>query len=86
MTKKRTSRWCLLISLMLLACAPAAAQSTDGLGGNWNNPTSATITNIIMARYGQPGSEKTPGESASRAKSNDASLHFRSTGTPEKAN
>ncbi len=40
-----------LILLVLFACAPAAAQYMDSLGGNWNNPASAMITNIIMDRY-----------------------------------
>jgi len=42
-----------MILLVLVTCVPVAAQYTDGLGGNWNNPTSATITNIIMDRYAQ---------------------------------
>lgn len=98
MTNKsaRASRWCLLISLMLVACAPAAAQHTDRLGGNWNNPASAMITNIIMDRYarrrqekrltakrsGASSTAKTSSDSAvATAKLNDASVHFRSTGT-----
>jgi hypothetical protein len=36
---------------MLVACAPALAQYRDSLGGSWNNPASAMITNIIMDRY-----------------------------------
>lgn len=36
-----------LISLTLLMCAPTAAQWKDNMGGNWNNPTSASIGNII---------------------------------------
>jgi hypothetical protein len=38
--------WC-LISLVLVMCAPAAAQWKDNMGGSWNNPTSASIGNII---------------------------------------
>ncbi len=94
MNKKRSrcSRCWFLILLVLVACAPAVAQYKDSLGGNWNNPTSATITNIIMDRYARRRLEKnlaakrsstgapaaTP---SSAAKLNDASLHFRSTGT-----
>jgi hypothetical protein len=36
-----------LISLVLVMCAPAAAQWKDNMGGSWNNPTSASIGNII---------------------------------------
>ena len=32
-----------LISLVLVTCAPAVAQYTDRLGGNWNNPASAMM-------------------------------------------
>ena len=86
----------LLISLILLASAPAIAQYKDSLGGNWNNPASAMITNIIMDRYAQRrlkasfaakragrSSTTTPSssDSSSSVKLNDASLHFRSTGT-----
>lgn len=99
MTKKsaRASRCCLLISLVLVACAPAAAQYTDRLGGNWNNPASAMITNIVMDRMARrrlerrlaakrSGASPTAPTSSSHsaapaAKLNDASVHFRSTGT-----
>jgi hypothetical protein len=94
MSHKRSgsSRCCFLILLVLVACAPARAQYKDNLGGNWNNPTSATITNIIMDRYARRRLEKnlaakhsntgaTTGTPSSAAKLNDASLHFRSTGT-----
>jgi hypothetical protein len=76
---KRTSRCCLLISLMLVACAPGAAQYTDRLHDDWNNPTGTTITNIILDRYAQSHQEKR--NSRQSAKPSDASLHFRSTGT-----
>ncbi len=36
-----------LISLLLVMSAPAAAQWKDNMGGSWNNPTSASIGNII---------------------------------------
>src|SRR5437870_2845017 len=93
----RNRRCWFLISLMLVACAPAAAQYTDSLGGNWNNPASAMITNIIMDRYARRRLEqnlaakrsganatvqRSSADSAAPAvKLNDASLHFRSTGT-----
>ena len=79
---------CFLVSMLLLTSAPAMAQYTDRLGGNWNNPASATITNIIMDRYAQRHLKKnleanrTKGHStAPSATPNDSSLHFRSTGT-----
>jgi hypothetical protein len=94
------SRGCLLISLLLVACAPAVAQYTDRLGGNWNNPASAMITNIVMDRFARRRLEKRlaakhTGASSSAptsssnsaqpvAKLNDGSVHFRSTGTPLK--
>lgn len=90
--RSRASRGCFLILVVLVASAPVAAQYKDSLGGNWNNPTSATITNIIMDRYARRRLEKnlaakhsgagaTSGTPASAARLNDASLQFRSTGT-----
>src|ERR1044072_5309403 len=82
-----------LILLGLVACVPVAAQYTDGLGGNWNNPTSATITNIIMDRYARRrleqnlaakrggASSTARASSNSAARLNEAALHFRATGT-----
>src|SRR5437660_1377687 len=87
---------CWSILLLLVISAPAFAQYHDSLGGNWNNPASAMITNIIMDRYARRRLEqklaaKRPGASATSptstdsaapaVKLNDASLHFRSTGT-----
>jgi len=96
-TATRCNRGCLLISLMLAACAPAVAQYTDRLGGNWNNPASAMITNIVMDRMARrrlerrlaakrSGASPTASTSSSDAvepatKLNDTSVHFRSTGT-----
>ena len=82
-------RGCFLILLLLLACSPAVAQKTEGLGGSWKNPASATITNIIMDRYARRRQEKNlaakrsgaPAPGSSAAKLNDASLHFRPSGT-----
>lgn len=91
----------LLILLSLVMCAPVAAQYSDSLGGNWNNPASAMITNIIMDRYARRRLEKNlaakrSGASSAAATSSthsttpvaklsDASLHFRPTGTQLKA-
>ena len=47
----RFNRCCVMISVLLVTAQPLFAQYKDNLGGNWNNPTSATITNIIMDRY-----------------------------------
>jgi len=92
-----SKRCCFLISLVLITCGPAAAQYKDSLGGNWNNPASATITNIIMDRYARrrlersfaakrAGANSTAPTSSSHeaepaAKLNDVALQFRSTGT-----
>src|ERR1051326_1110605 len=84
-----------MILLALITCVPAFAQYTDSLGGNWKNPASATITNIIMDRYAQRRLEKSDADkrannasnssastaSASPQKINEAAVHFRSTGT-----
>ena len=80
-------RCCFLILVLLLACSPAVAQYTDNLGGSWKNPASATITNIIMDRYARRRLERNLAAKRSSAsatpavKLNDASLHFRPTGT-----
>src|ERR1700694_1358054 len=99
MGKKRhgSSRGCLLFSLMLIACASAVAEYTDRLGGNWNNPASAMITNIVLDRMARRRLEKrlgvkqsAPGSTAKTAQSgasetvaplDDAAVRFRSTGT-----
>jgi hypothetical protein len=75
-----------LILLLLIACSPAVAQNTDNLGGSWKNPASTTITNIIMDRYARRRLEKNLAAKRSdattpAAKLNEASLHFRPTGT-----
>src|SRR5882762_3644893 len=97
---RKTSRFncAFALTLLLLAsCAPAMAQYTDRLGGNWNNPASAMITNIVMDRMARRRLEKrlgvkhsAPGSSANTARSrvnetvaplNDTAVRFRSTGT-----
>lgn len=93
----RFIRCCFLILVLLLATVPLFAHYRDKLGGNWNNPASATITNIVMDRLARRRLEKRLGvESAgpgattkttssaaseSSAPINDASVRFRSTGT-----
>lgn len=86
---------CSGVLVLLITSVPALAQYRDNLGGNWNNPMSATITNIIMDRYAQRRLKEnlaakrsrvnTSASSAASAsvkpKLNDASLHFRPTGT-----
>jgi hypothetical protein len=80
-------RCCFLILLLLIACSPAVAQYTDNLGKSWKNPAGATITNIIMDRYARRRLEKNLAAKRSSAtatpaaKLDDASLHFRPTGT-----
>src|ERR1700682_2688438 len=98
MNKRTVCSSCgLSILLLLVAGVPANSQYRDNLGGNWNNPASATITNIIMDRMAERRLQKrlaaehsgaatkeacTPaGAPKTIAKNNDASVHFRSTGT-----
>src|ERR1044071_1626807 len=94
--KKPVTRGLFLLSVLLIAGAPAMAQYTDGLGGNWNNPASAMITNMIMDRYARRRLEKSYADKRAKTASagsrtsaaselppkvDDASLRFRSTGT-----
>ena len=94
--KSGSSRNLLLILVVLVTCAPVMAQYTDSLGGNWKNPASATITNIIMDRYarrrleqrlaakrsnGAPTGIRSSGAAEAAPTINDASVRFRSTGT-----
>src|SRR6266700_3337459 len=78
--------------LVLVTCGPAVAQYSDRLGGNWNNPASATITNIVMDRLARRRLEKRLGAKHSESDTttvahdtsagfNDAAVRFRSTGT-----
>jgi len=94
--KKPVTRGLFLLSVLLIAGAPAMSQYTDGLGGNWNNPASAMITNMIMDRYARRRLEKSYADKRAKTASagsrtsaaselppkvDDASLRFRSTGT-----
>src|SRR5437899_3562612 len=99
MRKKNAGLSCggFVILMLLVLRVPAFAQYTDNLGGNWNNPASATITNIIMDRYARRRLEKnlaarrsgaastaptsSSNSAAPAAKLNDASVQFRPTGT-----
>ena len=47
-----------VILMLLVLRVPVFAQYTDNLGGNWNNPAGAMITNIIMDRYARRRLEK----------------------------
>ncbi|PYS71626.1 MAG: hypothetical protein DMF69_09770 [Acidobacteria bacterium] len=85
---KRIGSTSFLVCMLLFISASAKAQYTDRLGGNWNNPTSATITNIIMDRYAQRRLKKNleakrqgTNATAMGGPTNDAALHFRSSGT-----
>ena len=85
----------ILLGMIFSLAVSLMAQYRDNLGGSWNNPTSATITNIIMDRYaagglskGWPQGQKTTSTSNRSAMAgkqavtvNDSALHFRSTGT-----
>ncbi len=93
-TRVVSSRCCLLLTLVLM-CGPVLAQYTDRLGGNWNNPACAMITNIVMdrlawrrlenrlgARHSDPGATARPSAvHESTALLNDNAVRFRSTGT-----
>src|ERR1051325_1568762 len=95
--KSAIGRSLLTIAMLLTTCLPVLAQYKDNLGGNWSNPASATITNIIMDRYARrrleknlaakrPNSRSTTGSQPPAASPpppnfNDAAVRFRSTGT-----
>jgi len=87
-----------LVALCVLSslCASAKAQWKDNNGGNWNNPTSASIGNMINDRLwnrirakarvrdaGNAASKKTGDAVVSNALSPqiEAAVRFRSTGT-----
>jgi hypothetical protein len=68
-----------LISLALVMCAPTAAQWKDNMGGSWNNPTSASIGNIINDQLWN----RMRAKARARAKSgNSAPANTSSTETP----
>ncbi len=92
--KSRISSSLFVISLMLAACAPVAAQQTpDGLGGAFKTPAGAKITSTIMDRIAQRNRERKPASrgsgtssttrtsSDSIAKMSETSVRFRPTGT-----
>ncbi len=91
--KSRISSSLFVISLMLAACAPVAAQQTpDGLGA-FKTPVGAKITSTIMDRIAQRNRERKPASrgsgtssttrtsSDSIAKMSETSVRFRPTGT-----
>jgi len=84
MTKTATLTCCLLSLLMLLSCRDVIAQNTNRLGGNWSKPTNATITNIIVKRYGR-GRVRSAPSNRTPAPGQDEQLRFTSTGAPVKA-
>jgi hypothetical protein len=69
---------------MLLSCRDVIAQNTNRLGGNWSKPTNATITNIIVKRYGR-GRVRSAPSNRTPAPGQDEQLRFTSTGAPVKA-
>jgi len=84
MTKTATLTCCLLSLLMLLSCRDVIAQNTNRLGGNWSKPTNATITNIIVKRYGR-GRVRSAPSNRTPAPGQDEQLRFISTGASVKA-
>jgi hypothetical protein len=92
--RKQTGLW-LLTLLLLLSCTPVTAQHSDSLGANWNNPTSTTITHVVLDRVARRRSDTKlgPGRSSTsssattaspnlaRATTDDTPVHFRSVGT-----
>ena len=88
----------LVLALLLLATSMLAfAQYGDRLGGNWNNPASALITNIIMDRLarrrlgkrlgvkhsgaGARSGTATSGRAETAIRIDDGAIRFRPTGT-----
>jgi hypothetical protein len=78
---------------LITVSVPIGAQYTDNMGGSWNNPTSASIGNIINDELwnrmrakarARATSASSNGEAASPQKTPaqiDAAVRFRSTGT-----
>jgi hypothetical protein len=85
------NRCCFLISLMLITCAPVAAQqASGGLGGAFKTPVGARITSTIMGRIASRSRERgtrsgtsstTRTSSGSVANKSETSVLFHSTGT-----
>jgi len=73
-----------LLSLLLVGCLDVVAQNTNRLGGNWSKPTNATITNIIVKRYGRGRVRSVP-SNRTPAPGQDEQLRFISTGASVKA-
>ena len=48
--KKFEAKTLAVLGFLLTVSIPASAQWKDNMGGNWNNPTSASIGNIINDR------------------------------------
>src|SRR5689334_2311773 len=86
----------LMVCLVSILCGPASAQWKDNRGVAWNNPTSASIGNIINDQLwnrmrakararanGNAAAEKAVVSEASKSLSPqiEAALRFRSTGT-----
>ncbi len=76
--KFRVSRIGYLIFLVLASCTPAIAQGTSGLGGSFNDPAGEIVTRTIVDRVARRRLKNTR---AVMPASNDAAVHFRSTGT-----
>lgn len=80
-----------LVLVLLLSRVPALAQNGD-LGGNFRDPTSAAITNILIDKMTErrvakrpaakrSGTSSTASTVAGAPKTNDAAVRFRPTGT-----
>ena len=78
LNKFRVSRIGYLIFLVLASCTPAIAQGAGGLGGSFNDPAGETVTRTIVDRVARRRLKNTR---AMMPASNDAAVHFRSTGT-----
>jgi len=78
LNKYRVGRIGYLIVLVLASCTPAIAQGAGGLGGSFHDPASETVTRTIVDRVARRRLKNTR---AVMPASNDAAVHFRSTGT-----
>jgi len=77
LNKFRVSRIGYLIFLVLASCTPAIAEGASGLGGSFNNPAGEIVTRTIVDRVARRRLKNTR---AVMPASNDAVVHFRSTG------